>query len=301
MKVLIVTGLSGAGKTRALQILEDMGYYCMDNISPRILLQLIHGEMQEEGFSKRLAVTMDIRSHGILDEFDRIVDELRRSSVAVRVLFLDCSPEVLIKRYKETRRRHPLMNAEQNLGLTEAIALEVCQMDCLKEKADFLLDTTELSTAKLRQKLTDLFSGPEMEGMWIEFVAFGYKYGILTDADLVFDVRCVSNPYYVKGLREKTGEDKEVRDFVMEQEEARELFRRMVDYLEYAIPLYEKEGKSQLVVGLGCTGGQHRSVTFAKLLKEHFSGKYPFVRLGMRDMEKNRSAVLSDMKDQQEN
>ena len=192
MKVLIVTGLSGAGKTRALQILEDMGYYCMDNISPRILMQTVQGEMQEDGRIKRLAVTMDIRSYGIPDGFEQITEELKQSGVGVRILFLDCSEEVLLKRYKETRRRHPLMRRNKALGLTEAISQELHQMECLKEKSDFLLDTSEISTSNLREKLIDLFSGPEMEGMQIEFVAFGYKYGILADADLVFDVRCVA-------------------------------------------------------------------------------------------------------------
>ncbi len=291
MKVLIVTGLSGAGKTRALQILEDMGYYCMDNISPCILMQTVQGEMQEDGRIKRLAVTMDIRSYGIPDGFEQIIEELKQSGVGVRILFLDCSEEVLLKRYKETRRRHPLMRRNKTLGLTEAISQEIHQMECLKEKSDFLLDTSEISTSDLRQKLVDLFSGPEMEGMRIEFVAFGYKYGILADADLVFDVRCVANPYYIEALRKKTGLDEEVRQFVMGHEEARELFSRMVSYLEYAVPLYEKEGKAQLVVGLGCTGGQHRSVTFASLLQEHFSKSHPFVRLGMRDMEENQREV----------
>lgn len=291
MKVLIVTGLSGAGKTRALQILEDMGYYCMDNISPCILMQTVQGEMQEDGRIKRLAVTMDIRSYGIPDGFEQIIEELKQSGVGVRILFLDCSEEVLLKRYKETRRRHPLMRRNKTLGLTEAISQEIHQMECLKEKSDFLLDTSEISTSDLRQKLVDLFSEPEMEGMRIEFVAFGYKYGILADADLVFDVRCVANPYYIEALRKKTGLDEEVRQFVMGHEEARELFSRMVSYLEYAVPLYEKEGKAQLVVGLGCTGGQHRSVTFASLLQEHFSKSHPFVRLGMRDMEENQREV----------
>ncbi|SET80924.1 RNase adapter RapZ [Enterocloster lavalensis] len=294
MNVLIVTGLSGAGKTRALQILEDMGYYCMDNISPKILLQLIHGEMQEEGFSKRLAVTMDIRSYGVPDGFDQIVDEMKKCSVSVRVLFLDCAEEVLLKRYKESRRLHPLMSGNRNVNLTDAIRQEIGRMESLKVEADYVVDTSELSTSALREKLTDLFSGPDVAGMRIEFVAFGYKYGILADADLVFDVRCVANPYYVKGLREKTGEDKEVRDFVMGYEEARELFKRMVGYLEYAIPLYEKEGKAQLVVGLGCTGGQHRSVTFASLLRDYFGERYENVRLGMRDMRVNQRRIVGE-------
>lgn len=297
MNVLIVTGLSGAGKTRALQILEDMGYYCMDNISPRILLQMIHGELQEEGFSKRLAVTMDIRSYGVPDGFDQIVREMKECSVSVQVLFLDCGEEVLLKRYKESRRLHPLMSGNRCAGLMESIRQEARQMEAIKVKSDYVVDTSALSTSKLRQKLEDLFAGPDQQGMRIEFVAFGYKYGILADADLVFDVRCVENPYYVKGLREKTGEDEEVREFVMSHQEARELFKRMQDYLDYAIPLYEKEGKAQLVVGLGCTGGQHRSVTFASLLRDHFAEHYENVRLGMRDMAQNKSVIISEFKD----
>ncbi len=295
MNVLIVTGLSGAGKTRALQILEDMGYYCMDNISPRILLQMVHGEMQEEGFSKRLAVTMDIRSYGLPDGFDQIVREMKECSVSVQVLFLDCGEEVLLKRYKESRRLHPLMSGNRSAGLMESIRQEARQMEAIKAKSDYVVDTSALSTSQLRQKLEDLFAGPEQQGMRIEFVAFGYKYGILADADLVFDVRCVENPYYVKGLREKTGEDKAVRDFVMSHQEARELFKRMQDYLDYAIPLYEKEGKAQLVVGLGCTGGQHRSVTFASLLRDHFAERYDNVRLGMRDMAQNKSVIMAEL------
>lgn len=294
MNVLIVTGLSGAGKTRTLQILEDMGYYCMDNISPRILLPLVQGEMKEEGFSGRMAVTMDIRSYGITSGLDPIAEQLRESSIGVRILFLDCSQQVLLKRYKETRRLHPLMGANPDMSLTEAICEEIRRMDGLKNEADYVIDTSELSTSGLREKLAALFSGTEEKGMRIEFVAFGYKYGILADADLVFDVRCVANPYYVKELRGKTGEDKEVRDFVMSHAEAKELFNRIAGYLEFAIPLYEKEGKAQLVVGLGCTGGQHRSVTYASLLKEHFAAIYPKVRLRMRDMEKNKRTVTGE-------
>lgn len=294
MNVLIVTGLSGAGKTRTLQILEDMGYYCMDNISPGMLLQLVQGEMQEEGFAKRLAVTMDIRSYGVPDGFEQIVSEIKKCSVTVRVLFLDCSEEVLLKRYKESRRLHPLMSGGRFGNLVDAIRGEKSRMEPLKEKVDLVLDTSELSTSKLREKLNDFFSDPGQSGMRIEFVAFGYKYGILADADLVFDVRCVENPYYVEGLRQKTGEDQEVRDFVMAHEEARELYARMINYLEYAIPLYEKEGKAQLVVGLGCTGGQHRSVTFASLLRDYFGARYGNVRLGMRDMVQNQAVILGN-------
>lgn len=295
MNVLIVTGMSGAGKTRALQILEDMGYYCMDNISPKMLLQMAHGEMQEQGFSKRLAVNMDIRSYGIPAGFEQIVTEMKECGFSVRVMFLDCSPEVLLKRYQESRRPHPLMGGNKGTRLMEAICQEAERMEPLKAGADFVLDTSQLSTSNLRRKLEDLFAGPDKQGLRIEFVAFGYKYGILADADLVFDVRCVENPYYVKGLKEKTGEDKEVRDFVMSHPEAQEMLARMTYYLEYVIPLYEKEGKAQLVIGLGCTGGQHRSVTFAMLLRDHFEKMYPHARLGMRDMDRNQALVTGKL------
>lgn len=295
MNVLIVTGLSGAGKTRALRFLEDIGYYCMDNISPRMLLQVVRGELQEQNGVKHLAVAMDIRSTGVPEEFDGIVAELNECQVDVRVLFLDCSEEVLLKRYKESRRLHPLMKESGCDSLLEAIREEVEKMKVLKPEADYLVDTSNLSSSQLMQKLQVLFADSDKHAMHIEFVAFGYKFGILGDADLIFDVRCVENPYYVKGLKEKTGEDKEVRDYVMSRPESRELFSRMVSYLEYAIPLYEKEGKGQLVVGLGCTGGQHRSVTFAKLLQEYFAEKYPNVHLGMRDMQQNQSIILADL------
>lgn len=244
MNVLIVTGLSGAGKTRALRTLEDMGYYCMDNISPKILLQVVDGVMQEENFSDKLAVAMDIRSYGVLEDFHGIVEELKTRRIQVKVLFLDCTEEVLLKRYKESKRLHPLMSMNEDMTLLDAIHEEIEKMEDLKAKSDYLIDTSTLTTSQLFQKLEALFAGEENQGMRIEFVAFGYKFGILADADLVFDVRCVENPFYVKGLKEKTGEDKEVRDFVMSRAESRELFERMASYLEYAIPLYEREEKA---------------------------------------------------------
>ena len=288
MNVLIVTGLSGAGKTRALQILEDMGYYCMDNISPKILLQLIHGEMQEEGFSKRLAVTMDIRSYGVPDGFDQIVDEMKKCSVSVRVLFLDCTQEVLLKRYKESRRLHPLMSGNRNVNLTDAIRQEIFRMESLKVEADYVVDTSELSTSALREKLTDLFSGPDVAGMRIEFVAFGYKYGILADADLVFDVRFLPNPYYVEELRPLTGEDQVIRDYVMQGGTGQAFLDKLYDMVDFLLPNYIGEGKNQLVIAVGCTGGKHRSVAMANALYGHLAafGEYG-IKIEHRDIDKD--------------
>lgn len=294
MEVLIVTGLSGAGKTSVLKILEDQGFYCIDNISSGLLNEIIYGEMREEGFAKKLAVTMDIRSYGLMEGFDRILSKIRQSGIDVKVLFLECSNNVLIKRYKENRRLHPVMAKNKKLSLKEAIIKERSVMESFKDKADLIIDTSAFKSSDLREKIGNIFFKYEENGMIINFVAFGYKYGILEDADLVFDVRCLPNPYYIPELREKTGEDKEVRDYVMSFEESRELFKRMLSYIEYAIPLYEKEGKAQLVVGLGCTGGQHRSVTFAKLLADHFRNSYTNLNLRKRDMMANQGKILKE-------
>lgn len=294
MEVLIVTGLSGAGKTSVLRILEDQGFYCIDNISSGLLNEVIYGEMREEGFAKKLAVTMDIRSYGIVDGFDRILAKIRKSGLDVKVLFLESSNEVLLKRYKEKRRLHPIMAKNKFLSLQEAILQERGLMEGFKDKADFILDTSGLKSSDLREKIKDTFIKDEEVGMILNFVAFGYKYGMLEDADLVFDVRCLPNPYYIPELREKTGEDQAVRDYVMSFEESRELFKRMLSYIDYAIPLYEKEGKAQLVIGLGCTGGQHRSVTFAKLLSDYFQKKHKNLNLRKRDMHVNQDKILKE-------
>jgi len=291
MDLLIVTGMSGAGKTRALQNLEDMGYFCVDNLPPQLILYLLDAELSSAEPHDRTAVTVDIRSESLLAGIDRLTLGLAQKGIRTRILFLDASDSVLKNRYKESRRLHPLIQKGDAKDLGSALKAEREILAGLRSVSDIVLDTSRLSSGGLRQKLIGIFGKESGAVMNIEFVAFGYKYGILADADIVFDVRCLPNPYYVDELRRLTGADEAVREYVLGSEEGRKLFDKIRDLLEYSIPLYMKEGKSRLVVGLGCTGGQHRSLAFAGALKEYFAGKYPGVTLSMRDVEENRLEI----------
>lgn len=291
MDLLIVTGMSGAGKTRALQNLEDMGYFCVDNLPPQLILYLLDAELSSAEPHEKTAVTVDIRSETLLAGIDRLTEGLAQKGIRARILFLDASDTVLKNRYKESRRLHPLIQKGDAKDLASALKQEREMLAGLRSFADIVLDTSRLSSGGLRQKLIGIFGKESGALMSIEFVAFGYKYGILADADIVFDVRCLPNPYYVDELRRLTGADEAVRNYVLGSEEGQKLFEKIRDLLEYAVPLYVKEGKSRLVVGLGCTGGQHRSLAFAAALKEHFAGKYPGVTLSARDLEENRLEI----------
>ena len=293
MQLFIVTGMSGSGKSKALDYLEDAGFYCLDNLPVKLLPTVIEWIKGNKSFSQRVALTIDIRNHDITMMFDKVLETVRREDISMQILFLDCENQVLLKRYKESRRLHPLMNEAETPDLLSAIEQERRVMLPFRQVADYIIDTSMMATSVLRERVLDLVSEGEQQGMLLSFVAFGYKYGLVADADVIFDVRCLPNPFYVEGLRGKTGLDKEVRDFVMQTEEAKELFARIVGYLDYAIPLYEKEGKGQLVVGIGCTGGQHRSLTFAWMLKEYYEKQKKWVRLGHRDLETNCKEIQS--------
>ncbi len=291
MELLIVTGMSGAGKTRALQNLEDMGYYCVDNLPPQLILYLLDAELSSSEPHDKTAVTIDIRSEKLLTGMEKIIGGLKEKGIRARILYLDASDTVLKNRYKESRRLHPLIQKGDVKDLPAALKQERDMLSSLRSLSDIVIDTSRLSSGSLRQKLLSIFGKESGTTMMIEFVAFGYKYGILADADIVFDVRCLPNPYYVNELRYLTGEDQAVKDYVLENEEGQTLYRKIRDLLEYSVPLYLKEGKSRLVVGLGCTGGQHRSLAFASALKDYFSEKYPGVSLSKRDMEENRLEI----------
>ena len=270
MKILIVTGMSGSGKSQVLNALEDIGYYCIDNLPPQLLLNLSEFRNEMGDIRKKIAVTMDCRSKNVFPQLNNVLNSFKKNNIEFSTLFLECDNATLLKRYKETRRTHPLMN-EMSKNLEGAIKEEREIIAEVRSMMNYLIDTTLLSTSQLKSKVVDLFADEGKRSMKINFVSFGYKFGILADADLVFDVRCLPNPYYVEGLREKTGETQEVRDFVMGNDKAQGLLGKIKSYLEYSVPLYISEGKSQLVVGIGCTGGKHRSVTFVHLLTDHFS------------------------------
>lgn len=265
--LLIVSGMSGSGKSTAIKSLEDIGYVCIDNFPPELIQHLSTLVLKYREENTTLVITLDIRSIKSITDFVNVFGELEEMNITYSLLFLDSSDETLLKRYKETRRLHPFME-DANLDIEKSIRKEREFMKVIKTYSDAVIDTSLIRTADLKQRLIHLY-GSGTEGVLnVNIISFGFKFGILKDADIIFDVRCLKNPYYDLNLRNKTGNDHEVRRYVMKEEAAIGLFDRIKDYLEYSIPLYELEGKSQLVVGIGCTGGKHRSVTFARLLAE---------------------------------
>ena len=291
MKLFVVTGMSGAGKSKAVDFLEDAGYYCLDNLPVKLLPSVVSWMANNADFPQKVAVTLDIRSKDISDSFFAALASVKSAGVPAKVLFLECEDAVLMKRYKESRRLHPLMNLENRADISTALTEERKVLSSVRETADFLIDTSNLATAMLRGKIMEILELDADDGMLLHFMSFGYKYGIPADADLVFDVRCLPNPFYEENLRLQTGLDAPVRDFVFSTKEANELFARIKDLLELSVPLYEKEGKAQLVVAFGCTGGQHRSTAFAYRMEQEFSKERDNVKMTCRDMSMNREEV----------
>lgn len=286
MKFLIVTGMSGSGKSGAVNVLEDIGYYCIDNIPPQLIpkfaeICINNGQMQ------KVAIVTDIRGGELFFELDEGLNYLKNNSLDTSILFLDSSDEVLIKRYKETRRRHPL--DEQSHGsLQRAINTEREVLASVREHADYYIDTTDLSMAQLKETVYSLFLDNPNESMVVKVMSFGFKYGVSREADLVFDVRCLPNPFYIPELKQHTGLESCVRDYVLNFEQSKELEKKLKDMLDFLIPLYIHEGKSQLVIAFGCTGGKHRSVTFAETIYKHLVDKNMRCRISHRDINKDK-------------
>ena len=283
MKFVIVTGMSGAGKSTALKMLEDMGYFCVDNLPIALLPKFAELAHAPGSDISQVAVGVDIRNGRSLDEMASVLENLKASGVAYQILYLEASDEVLVKRYKETRRAHPL--AKQG-RVEDGIRLEREKLLYLKENATYILDTSQLLTRELKKALEQiLVEEKNFKNLMITVLSFGFKYGIPNDCDLVFDVRFLPNPYYVDGLKYKTGNDEEVQDFVMGYEISHIFLGKLVDMLNFLIPNYILEGKNQLVIGIGCTGGKHRSVTLANKLFEALSDRSEYgVWLEHRDV-----------------
>lgn len=262
MEFVIITGMSGAGKSQAMKAMEDIGYYCMDNLPPALLgkfAQLCH---QSKRKIEKVAIVVDIRGGIFFEDLFKGLDELEKDGITYKILFLDASDEVLIKRYKELRRPHPL---NINGSIVDGIVEERRLLQNVKNEADYVIDTSRLTIGMLKEEIAKIFlKGLELGKLTISVVSFGFKHGILLDADLVFDARFISNPYYVPELRDLTGEDEKVREYVFKWEQTNIFVDKVLDLLEFLIPNYIKEGKTQLVVGIGCTGGRHRSVAIAK-------------------------------------
>lgn len=267
MEITIVTGMSGSGKSSVIKALEDIGYFCADNIPPILFPQFINVFEETPNSPDKLAIVVDCRlKHAFRTLFDNLII-LKNNGYSYKILFIDADDEVLLRRYKETRRLHPL-SAESDYSLKKAILRERELLAEAKENADIVFDTSKLSVIQFNDKIRKFFSNKVEDAINVTCVSFGYKYGIPRDCDLVFDVRCLPNPFYIPELKEKTGLDPDVREFVMQNEESITLFNKISDMIDFLLPLYNKEGKTNLIIGFGCSGGQHRSVTFAELLSK---------------------------------
>ena len=287
MRLVIVTGLSGAGKSTALKMLEDDGYFCVDNLPipfVRKFVSLMSGSQEED--IQNAAIGIDARSGRALEELAEVLDRVESEGQKFEILFLDAEDRVLVKRYKESRRSHPLAMRGR---VDDGIRLERQKMEFLKEMADYIIDTTHLLTRELKKELDNIFvDNGRFCNMVISVLSFGFKYGIPEDADLVFDVRFLPNPYYVDELRPLTGMDDGVFDYVMDNQVARDFATRLVDMVEFLIPNYAREGKTSLVIAVGCTGGKHRSVTLARVLYNKLVESREYgVRLEHRDIGKD--------------
>lgn len=284
MELVIVTGMSGAGKSQAVRALEDIGYYCVDNMPPQLILKFVELCSQSGGAIRRVALVMDVRGGEMFSELQHSLASLTEAGQGYRVLFLDCADAVLCRRFKETRRRHPL--AGEGESVESALTRERALLAPVLEKANYRLDTTLLSTSQLKTQITSIFMGDQVESMAIQCMSFGFKYGFPAEADLMLDVRCFPNPFYIPELKHQTGLDKPVQDFVLGAEDTRIFLRHLYAMLDHLIPLYIQEGKTQLVVAVGCTGGKHRSVTIANALAEHIRSAGHRVLINHRDIEK---------------
>lgn len=283
MDFVIVTGLSGAGKSSVMNILEDIGYFCIDNMPPQMIPQLADNYIKEAGI-KKLAIATDIRGGTMLFKLGDTLKELEKCALPAKLLFLTANREVLIKRYKETRRKHPLDEAA-NGDISKAIAAETDLISSIRAKADYIVDTSYMSSSQLKDTIVRLFLDNVSDSLVINVFSFGFKHGSAGEADLVFDVRCLPNPYYVPELKAKTGLDKAVSDYVMSFEQAQILRDKLFDLIGFLIPHYRFEGKSQLVIAFGCTGGKHRSVTFAELVGNFLKEQGYRVRISHRDID----------------
>ena len=264
MRFVIVTGMSGAGKSTALKMLEDMGYFCVDNLPIPLLPGFVQMLQNTDTEMKKVALGLDVRSGQDLSGLKENLEAMDRDRIGYEILFLDANDAVLVKRYKETRRQHPLSGSGR---VDTGIAKEREKILFLKMKATYILDTSKMLTRELRIELEKIFvDGQSFCNLYITVMSFGFKYGIPQDADLVFDVRFLPNPYYIDTLREKTGNEAEVQDYVMQNDKGRIFLDKLKDMMEFLIPNYILEGKNQLVIAIGCTGGKHRSVTLANAL-----------------------------------
>ncbi len=274
MRFVIVTGMSGSGKRTAMKMLEDVGFYCVDNLPVPLIEKFVELIVLPKSEISKVALGLDVRADQSFGDVQRILDKLKENGYLFEILFLEANDSVLLKRYKETRRLHPLSPEGR---VEEGIHKEREILKGIRQKADYVIDTSNLLTRELKEELDHIFvRNEEYNPLMLSILSFGFKNGIPADADLVFDVRFLPNPFYIEELKHKTGNDKEVQDYVMSFPEASQFLEKLIDMLDFLIPNYIKEGKHQLVVGIGCTGGKHRSVTLANELYDKMKahGRY---------------------------
>ncbi len=284
-RLVIITGMSGAGKTQVVRVMEDLGYFCVDNLPPTLIPKFAELCIQSGGKVSKIALVVDIRGREFFDTLIQVLEDLEKQGYGYEMLFLEASDETLIRRYKESRRRHPMALHGR---LSEGIARERDRLEQVRGRATHIIDTSELSTAKLRTKITGLFAcGGDSERMNITIVSFGFKYGVPLDADMVFDVRFLPNPFYVESLRRKSGTVPEVGEYIWKWPITQQFMEKLSGLIDFLVPNYVKEGKSQLIIAIGCTGGLHRSVFVARKVYEGLRNKGYKVSLEHRDIRHN--------------
>lgn len=284
MKFIIVTGLSGSGKSEAMRALEDMGFYCVDNLPPTLIPKFAELCYQSNSTIDKVALGIDVRGRKFFEALHESLNTLRKDKYPFEVLYLDCADDVLLKRYKMTRRNHPLAINRQ---IPEGIKMEKAILEPLKEIADCIIDTSNMKPKDLKEEISKIYANGEVNNnLTISVVSFGFKHGIPSDSDLVFDVRFLPNPYYVDELRSKTGEDQDVRDYVMNSDISNKFYEKLLDMVNFLVPQYIEEGKHHLVISIGCTGGRHRSVTISNLISDEL------MKQGYRVVKKHRDFML---------
>lgn len=284
MKFIIITGLSGSGKSEAMRALEDMGFYCVDNLPPTLIPKFAELCHQSNSTIDKVALGIDVRGRKFFKALHESLNTLRKDKYIFEVLYLDCADDVLLKRYKMTRRNHPLAINRQ---IPEGIKMERTILEPLKEIADCIIDTSNMKPKDLKEEISKIYSnGESNNNLTISVVSFGFKHGIPSDSDLVFDVRFLPNPYYVDELRSKTGEDQDVRDYVMDSQISHQFYEKLLDMINFLVPQYIEEGKHHLVISIGCTGGRHRSVTISNLISNEL------MKQGYRVVKKHRDFML---------
>jgi UPF0042 nucleotide-binding protein len=283
LRIIIITGVSGAGKSLAVRTLEDLGYFCVDNLPPSLLPKFVE-IAQSSRKLELIALVMDIRGGAFLDDLFPALDMIRNAGLEYEILFLDASDAVLIKRYKESRRTHPLAAKGR---LQEGIEAERRILERIKKRANHVLDTSNLTPGQLKEEIKRIFlKGREFKGLVINVISFGFKYGVPLESDLVFDVRFMPNPFYIETMRKHSGKNAVVRDYVLKSPETEMFLVKLEDMLDFLIPNYIKEGKTQLVISIGCTGGRHRSVVIADEIYKKFKEKQYTIFVDHRDIDK---------------